>query len=128
MQEEFLQDTELKTKSSSRQIEPLVSTHFLPPEKFILDVCCGCRQFWFDKKQANTVYMDIRREEKGFQDVRPNKEIQPDIVADFRRLPFPDERFKFGVNQGNASPFKYCDNRNLHTYERYNETQTTKSI
>jgi SAM-dependent methyltransferase len=97
MQEEFLQDTELKTKSSSRQIEPLVSTHFLPPEKFILDVCCGCRQFWFDKKQANTVYMDIRREEKGFQDVRPNKEIQPDIVADFRRLPFPDERFKLVV-------------------------------
>lgn len=62
--------------------------------KYILDVCCGGRQFWFDKKQENTVYMDIRREEKGFQDNRPNKEIKPDILADFRKIPFPDNFFK----------------------------------
>lgn len=65
--------------------------------KYILDVCCGGRQFWFDKKQNNTIYMDIRREEKGFQDHRPNKEIQPDLLADFRFLPFPDNYFKLVV-------------------------------
>ena len=65
--------------------------------KYILDVCCGGRQFWFDKTQKNTVYMDMRREEKGYQDVRPNKEIKPDIVANFKNIPFPDETFKLIV-------------------------------
>ena len=62
--------------------------------KHILDACCGGRQFWFDKKQEYTIYMDIRKEEKGFQDARPNKEIKPDVLADFKRLPFADNFFK----------------------------------
>jgi len=69
----------------------------LPTNKYILDVCCGNREFWFDKKQPNTIYMDNRRENKGFREDRPNKEIQPDIVGDFRRLPFADESFKLVV-------------------------------
>ena len=62
--------------------------------KHILDVCCGGRQFWFDKKQTNTIYMDIRQEAKGYQNHRPNKEIQPELLADFRQLPFSDNAFK----------------------------------
>ena len=66
-------------------------------DKYILDVCCGGRQFWFNKKQNNTIYMDFRREAKGYQDNRPNKEIQPDVLADFRQLPFPDNHFKLVI-------------------------------
>jgi len=66
-------------------------------DKYILDVCCGCRQFWFDKNHKNTVYMDMRKEEKGFQNARPNKEIQPDIIGDFRNIPFSNRSFKMVV-------------------------------
>jgi hypothetical protein len=66
-------------------------------QKFILDACCGGRQFWFNKHQPNTIFIDIRKEEKGYQNARPNKEISPDIIADFRKLPFEDKRFKMVV-------------------------------
>lgn len=61
--------------------------------KFILDVCCGNREFWFDKKHNNVIYCDNRIEEKGFREDRPNKEIRPNVLSDFRSLPFKDETF-----------------------------------
>lgn len=68
-------------------------------EKVILDACCGGRQFWFDKHNPNAVYVDCREIER--QPIWFSKdgteviefEVQPDIVADFRELPFPDETF-----------------------------------
>lgn len=66
-------------------------------DKFILDVCCGCKQFWFDKNNPNVLYNDFRTENKGFQDARPNKEIKPDTNYDFTNLPFPDRSFKLVV-------------------------------
>ena len=33
-------------------------------DKFILDVCCGGKAFWFNKNHPNTIYQDIRTEEK----------------------------------------------------------------
>jgi hypothetical protein len=62
--------------------------------KFILDVCCGGRMFWFNKKHPNTLYLDIRKEEKGFIKARKNHEVNPDIIMDFRKLDFPDKSFK----------------------------------
>lgn len=62
-------------------------------DKFILDACCGLRAFWFDKHHPNTIYIDNRIREKGFDDFRPNFCIKPDIVADFRKLPFPNNSF-----------------------------------
>ncbi len=64
----------------------------------VLDVCCGSRMFWFDRKDPRTVYMDCRRETVMLKDksTRGGQRalfIQPDIVGDFRRLPFPDDRF-----------------------------------
>jgi len=47
----------------------------------ILDATCGKRMMWFNKFYKDCVYMDIRRE------------VGPDLVADFRMLPFPDETF-----------------------------------
>ena len=61
--------------------------------KKIIDVCCGGRMFWFDKNHPATVYMDQRV-------VKPTKlsngamfSVNPDVVADFRNIPFDDESF-----------------------------------
>jgi len=66
-------------------------------DKFILDVCCGSRMFWFDKKQPNTIFCDIREYDKGFIDNRPNRELHPDMIMDFRKLEFPDKSFRLVV-------------------------------
>ena len=65
--------------------------------KYILDVCCGPRMMWFDKHHKNTIYLDQRIEHKGFLPDRLNREVVPDIVADFRCLPFKDNSFKLVV-------------------------------
>lgn len=64
--------------------------------KRILDVCCGSKMFWFQKERDDTVYMDNRELEDTLCDGR-KLEIKPDIVADFRNIPFPDETFKLVV-------------------------------
>lgn len=61
----------------------------------ILDVCCGSRMFWYDKQESHTTYMDIRRSlyttfDRG--NVR-EIEINPDIQADWKHIPFEDETF-----------------------------------
>jgi hypothetical protein len=65
--------------------------------KFILDACCGARMFWNNKHQPNTIFIDCRKEEKGYNDYRKNREINPDMIMDFRDLKFPDKRFKLIV-------------------------------
>lgn len=64
--------------------------------KIILDACCGSRMFWFDKKNPNVLFQDIRNEEYILCDNRTLK-VCPDIVADFRSMPYPDESFKLVV-------------------------------
>lgn len=59
--------------------------------KRILDACCGSRMFWFDKKREDTVYMDIRQETFDIHGKHVN--VQPDVVGDFRNMPFEDESF-----------------------------------
>ena len=61
-------------------------------DKKILDVCCGSRMFWFDKNNKNTIYMDNRELEDILCDGR-KLEIKPDVVADFRNIPFKDNSF-----------------------------------
>ena len=63
-------------------------------EKFILDACCGGRMFWFDKKHPNTIYIDIEARPKGTISERDHWSCEPDIIADFRNLPFEDKKFK----------------------------------
>ena len=62
--------------------------------KFILDACCGGRCFWFNKKHPNTLYIDIEKRPKGTCKERPNWSCEPDLIADFRDLPFGDKKFK----------------------------------
>jgi len=67
--------------------------------KFILDACCGCRMMWVNKKHPNTLYIDIRKEEKGFIKEQSTYEVNPDIIADFTNLPkeIKEKRFKLVV-------------------------------
>ncbi len=64
--------------------------------KTILDVCCGSRMFWFDKQNKDTIYMDIRQLDDTLCDGR-ELHINPDIIGDFRAIPFHDNRFKMVV-------------------------------
>ena len=67
-------------------------------DKFILDACCAGRMIWFNKNHPNTLYVDIRKEEKGFIKERSNFEVNPDMIADFRNFhQFEDKSFKLVV-------------------------------
>lgn len=74
---------------------------FIPPSdpKYILDACCGGRMFWYNKKNKNVLFMDIRKVEKGAfkNNWNPNWCVNPDVIADFRKNPFPNKSFKMVV-------------------------------
>lgn len=61
-------------------------------DKKILDVACGSKMFWFDKNHQDTIYIDNRSFDGVLSDGR-TLNINPDILADFRKLPFPDNTF-----------------------------------
>ncbi len=61
-------------------------------EKQILDACCGSRMFWFDKHNSKAVYMDNRVLHDVLCDGR-KLDIEPDIIGDFRNIPFEDDSF-----------------------------------
>lgn len=64
--------------------------------KLILDACCGPRMMWFDKRNPQAVFMDIRDEEHILCDGR-SLEVHPDVIGDFRSIPFEDATFRLVV-------------------------------
>ncbi len=58
----------------------------------ILDPCCGSRMFYFDKEDPRVLFCDNREVEETLCDGRTLR-IRPDILTDFRDLPFGDESF-----------------------------------
>ncbi|MFD2741945.1 MULTISPECIES: methyltransferase domain-containing protein [Sphingobacterium] len=64
--------------------------------KKVLDACCGSRMFWFDKNHPDVIYQDIRSEEHVLCDDR-QLIVKPDVIADFRDMPYPDQSFKLVV-------------------------------
>ena len=58
----------------------------------ILDATCGSRMIWFDKQNPDTVYMDNRQLTTILCDGR-TLNINPNVVADFRDMPFEDNTF-----------------------------------
>ena len=64
--------------------------------KLILDACCGSKMFWFDKENPNVLFQDIRSEEHVLCDGR-KLEVRPDVIADFRQMPYEDGSFKLVV-------------------------------
>lgn len=72
-------------------------TLITPPDgKYILDACCGSRMFWFDKSNPAVLFCDIRSEEHTLCDGR-ELSVQPDLLADFRDLPFANNTFRMVV-------------------------------
>lgn len=65
----------------------------------ILDACCGSRMFWWDKTEPHTTFMDIRQENRDITNgsVTKHVTVNPDVIADFRRMPFPDNHFDLVV-------------------------------
>lgn len=61
----------------------------------ILDACCGSRMFWYERNEPHTTYMDIRKEIIHYKDRQLERiaEINPDVIGDFRNMPFPDATF-----------------------------------
>lgn len=75
------------------------SSSAYPP---VLDACCGSRMFWFDRKDPRALYVDKRRETHMAKDCSvKNGEreivVNPDLIADFTALPFPDCTFSLVV-------------------------------
>lgn len=67
----------------------------------ILDACCGSRMMWFDRTHPDTVFGDRRSEtitvvdrSHGKRDGTRTLHVSPDMVMDFRSMPFPDGAFK----------------------------------
>lgn len=64
--------------------------------KTILDPCCGSRMFWFDKKNPNVIFADNRELQTTLCDGRMLV-IKPDMIIDFRKMPFKDNTFNLVV-------------------------------
>lgn len=58
----------------------------------ILDACCGSKMFWFDKENQDVTFMDNRELDTTLSDGR-KLIVAPDILADFREMPFEDNSF-----------------------------------
>ena len=72
----------------------------LPP---VLDACCGSRMFWFDKQDERALFVDKRRETWPIDIGTPGTKgrspivVDPDELADFTALPYPDDAFALVV-------------------------------
>lgn len=65
-------------------------------EKYVLDVCCGSRMFYFDKNSKDVLFCDNRHLSETLCDGR-KLEIHPDMIADFRGLPFDGNSFNLVI-------------------------------
>lgn len=67
----------------------------------VLDPCCGSRMMWFDRANPDVVFGDRRHETLTVTDRSHGNasgtrtlRIEPDVLLDFRALPYPDCTFK----------------------------------
>lgn len=64
--------------------------------KRILDACYGGKMFYFDKNDPRVLFQDIRKLKTTLCDGR-TFEVNPDVVADFTDMPYPDASFRMVV-------------------------------
>jgi SAM-dependent methyltransferase len=80
---------------------PTAGRGFLSAQKFILDVCCGGKMFWFDADHPNALYVDKRVMKRQViwrkDEDKRYFEVKPDAVMDFRKLDLPSDRFSLVV-------------------------------
>lgn len=72
----------------------------VPGSVSVLDACCGSRMWWFDKAHPSAIYGDQRAEtltvtdrSHGNAEGTRTLRIDPDVLMDFRSMPFPDDSF-----------------------------------
>jgi SAM-dependent methyltransferase len=58
----------------------------------VLDVACGAKAFYFDHSDPRVTFCDVDPRDLTLCDGR-RYVVSPDVVADFRALPFGDESF-----------------------------------
>lgn len=70
----------------------------------VLDPACGSRMMWFNKNDPRVIFGDIRFETKIVPDHSCGNTsghrvivIAPDMMMDFRSLPFPNDSFRLVV-------------------------------
>lgn len=85
-----------ETEGQAQEYADALNNIFKTSGKQVLDVCCGSRMFWFDKNNTHTVFMDNRTLHDTLSDGR-TLDIEPDVVGDFRHIPFPDNTFRLVV-------------------------------
>jgi len=66
-------------------------------EKPVLDPASGGRMFYFDRDDDRVVFGDIRTMEPTVLSNGQTLEVRPDILMDFRALPFEDGRFRLVI-------------------------------
>ncbi|QCZ50950.1 class I SAM-dependent methyltransferase [Levilactobacillus brevis] len=66
----------------------------------ILDACCGSKMFWFNKENPDVTFMDKREATYSLGtystkdgDKKRMLTVDPDVIADFRNMPFADSQF-----------------------------------
>lgn len=62
----------------------------------VLDPCSGSRMMWFNKDDQRALFGDIRDENHVLGDGRVLN-VEPNVVMDFRNLPFGDATFNLVV-------------------------------
>lgn len=67
-----------------------------PTLPLVLDPASGSRMFYFDRDDPRVLFGDIRSESHTLCDGRA-LEVRPDVVNDFRDLPYPDGQFRVVV-------------------------------
>jgi SAM-dependent methyltransferase len=71
------------------------------PSEEVLDPTCGNRSIWYpgQKDRNDVLYVDTREAESDDLELptNPNYSVEPDEVADFRELSYPDESFNLIV-------------------------------
>ena len=75
----------------------LVAKNNLPP---ILDAACGTRMMWFNKQDSRALFVDKRSESfrpNGVKFADKDIVVKPDVQADFKALPFPEDTFSLVV-------------------------------
>jgi len=95
-----MMDDTLFTEKTSEETEAEAGCSAAPcSAPLVLDVCCGPRGMWFDKKDNRAVFIDRRHEtiEMKYPSGNYREEIHPDIVAEFTELPFSDNTFSLVV-------------------------------
>lgn len=68
----------------------------MKPKAKILDATCGGRMMWFEKDREDVIYFD-QRQIKYEWDSGHHLIVAPDVMGDFRALPFDDESFHLVV-------------------------------